>query len=30
AEDLIQKLTDSTIKQIDAVLAEKEVDLMEV
>lgn len=30
AVELIQKLTDTTIKQIDAVLAEKEVDLMEV
>src|SRR5690554_4275631 len=28
AEDAIQKLTDSTIKQIDEVLAEKETDLM--
>lgn len=30
AEDAIQKLTDSTIKQIDEVLAEKETDLMAV
>lgn len=30
AVELIQKMTDSTIKQIDGVLAEKEVDLMEV
>jgi ribosome recycling factor len=30
AEEVIQKLTDSTIKNIDSVLADKEVDLMEV
>jgi ribosome recycling factor len=30
AEDDVQKLTDATIKEIDQVLAEKEVDLMEV
>jgi len=30
AEEAVQKLTDSGIKQIDAVLAEKEADLMEV
>ncbi|MDO8825713.1 ribosome recycling factor [Methylophaga sp.] len=30
AEEAIQKLTDSTIKQIDEVLAEKETDLMAV
>jgi ribosome recycling factor len=30
AEEAIQKLTDSTIKQIDDVLAEKETDLMAV
>jgi ribosome recycling factor len=30
AEDDIQKLTDTVIKQIDATLAEKEADLMEV
>jgi len=30
AEDVVQKLTDSVIKQIEAVLAEKEADLMEV
>jgi len=30
AEEVIQKLTDSVIKQIDSVLAEKEADLMEV
>ncbi len=30
AEDAVQKLTDSVIKQIDTVLAEKEADLMEV
>lgn len=30
AEDAIQKLTDSVIKQIDEILAEKETDLMEV
>jgi len=30
AEEAVQKLTDATIKQIEAVLAEKESDLMEV
>ncbi len=30
AEDDVQKLTDATIKEIDQVLADKEVDLMEV
>lgn len=30
AEDVVQKLTDSVIKQIETVLAEKEADLMEV
>lgn len=30
AEEVIQKLTNSTIRQIDGVLADKEVDLMEV
>lgn len=30
AEEVVQKLTDSGIKQIDAVLIEKEADLMEV
>ena len=30
AEEVVQKLTDSGIKQIDVVLAEKEADLMEV
>ena len=30
AEDAVQKLTDSVIKQIEKVLAEKEADLMEV
>jgi len=30
AEEAIQKLTDSVIKQIDEILAEKETDLMEV
>ncbi len=30
AEDVVQKLTDSVIRQIETVLAEKEADLMEV
>jgi len=30
AEDAVQKLTDTTIKQVDDVLKDKEVDLMEV
>lgn len=30
AQDQVQKLTDAQVKQVDAVLAEKEVDLMQV
>jgi len=30
SEEAVQKLTDNAIKEIDAVLAKKEADLMEV